>query len=71
VDAYCPPRWATPTHLSRILAATAAAAWFPAMPGAPWQVKLSGAFTLTSIVATAAGALVVGLITPTMTKPTS
>jgi bacteriorhodopsin len=51
--------------------AFAAAAWFTAMPGSPWQVVLSnGAFLLTSMVSTAAGALVVGLITPAMTSPT-
>jgi hypothetical protein len=52
--------------------AAAAAAWFTAMPGSPWQVALSnGAFMLTSMVATAVGALLVGLITPTMTSPTT
>lgn len=52
--------------------ACAAAAWFTAMPGSPWQVELSnGAFMLTSMVATAVGALLVGLITPAMTSPTT
>ncbi|MCU1683216.1 MAG: hypothetical protein JWQ81_3955 [Amycolatopsis sp.] len=55
-----------------IAPAVAAAAWFTAMPGSPWQVVLSnGGFILTSMVATAVGALLVGLITPAMTSPTT
>ncbi|HET6504206.1 MAG TPA: hypothetical protein VFG87_25940 [Amycolatopsis sp.] len=52
-------------------ATVSAAAWFTAMPGSPWEVALSGgAFALTSMVATAVGALLVGVIAPALTSPT-
>ncbi len=56
-----------------VLAPTvAAAAWFTAMPGSPWQVHLSGgAFQITSLVALSVGSLLVGLMAPAMTKPTA
>lgn len=58
---------------AEVLAPTiAAAAWFTAMPGSPWQVHLSGgAFQITSLVALSVGSLLVGLMTPAMTKPTA
>lgn len=50
----------------------AAAAWFTAMPGSPWQVHLGGsAFQLTALVALSVGSLLVCLITPAATNPTS
>lgn len=50
----------------------AAAAWFTAMPGSPWQVHLSnGAFQLTTLAALSVGSLAVGLIAPALTKPTT
>lgn len=56
-----------------VLAPTvAAAAWFTAMPGSPWQVhQSSGAFQITALVALSVGSLLVGLMTPAMTKPTA
>ncbi|MEV5719365.1 hypothetical protein AB0L41_36235 [Amycolatopsis mediterranei] len=58
---------------AEIIAPTlAAAAWFTAMPGSPWQVNLSsGAFLLTSAVALSVGATLVGLISQAATKPTT
>ena len=58
---------------AEIIAPTlAAAAWFTAMPGSPWQVHLSGgAFQITALVALSVGALLVGLITQASTKPTA
>ena len=57
---------------AEIIAPTlAAAAWFTAMPGSPWQVHLSGgAFQITALVALSVGSLLVGFLAPAMTKPT-
>jgi hypothetical protein len=57
---------------AEIIAPTpAAAAWFTAMPGSPWQVLLSsGAFQILALIAVSVGALLVGLIAPTLTTPT-
>lgn len=58
---------------AEIIAPTlAAAAWFTAMPGSPWQVNLSsGAFQILALIALSVGALLVGLIAPALTKPTT
>jgi hypothetical protein len=58
---------------AEIIAPTlAAAAWFTAMPGSPWQVYLpGGAFLLMSTVALSVGATVIGLISQASTKPTT
>jgi hypothetical protein len=50
----------------------AAAAWFTTMSGSPWQVhQSSGSFQITTLVALSVDSLLVGLITPAMTKPTA
>jgi hypothetical protein len=49
----------------------AAAAWFTAMPGSPWQAVLSsGGFQIAALIALSVGALLLGLIAPVLTKPT-
>lgn len=66
------PWWMSLLRMEVIAATVAAAAWFTAMPGSPWEAALSGgAFTLTSMSATAVGVLVVGVISPILTSPTS
>lgn len=65
------PWWKSLLRLEVVSATVAAAAWFTAMPGSPWEAALSGgAFTLTSMSATAVGVLVVGVISPMLTSPT-
>ncbi|HKS44543.1 MAG TPA: hypothetical protein VJT49_05405 [Amycolatopsis sp.] len=66
-----PPWWRAFLRPEAAAATGAAAAWFTAMPGSPWQITLSGgAFALTSMAATTVGALVVGALTPVLTSPT-
>ncbi|GLY69450.1 hypothetical protein [Amycolatopsis taiwanensis] len=66
------PWWTGLLRLETVAATVTAAAWFTAMPGSPWQAALSGgAFMLTSMSATTVGVLVVGVIAPLLTSPTS
>jgi hypothetical protein len=65
------PWWKGIPRPETAVATIAAVAWFTAMPGSPWQIALSGgAFALTSMVATAVGAMLAGVIAPTLTTPT-